>query len=270
MIESTPPPHPGVSHRPASAKAAPTFTDAAHRRRFASAFSSGADVYDDVRPSYPPEVLDLLGDAGTVVDIGAGTGKLTELLMGTDRTVYALDPSRDMVTILRDKLGIPVWQATAEATALADNSVDAAVSAQTWHWVDTDQASAELDRIVRPGGTVVLVWNTLDVSDPWVLRLSRIMHSGDIHKPGFVPEVAAPWVVDTDLRVTWSERLTPQQVHQLAHTRSYWLRSNDTTRQRVTDNLNWYLTQHTGLQPTDEVIVPYRTDAFLLRRDNAL
>lgn len=269
MSDTTPPPHPAVSYRPASAKAAPTFRGAAHRARSARAFADGADVYDDVRPGYPPEVVALVDahpDAQVVVDVGAGTGKLTADLLRPERRVLALDPSPDMVRVLAQRLGIPVWRATAEATGLAADSVDVVVCAQTWHWLDAGATAAEFDRILRPGGRVVLAWNTLDTSDPWVLRLARIMHSGDIQRPGFYPEVPAPWRITDEVRTLWHDTLTTAHIHQLTHTRSYWLRSGEKIRQRVTDNLNWYLHEHTGLSEGASVNLPYRTDAFVLER----
>lgn len=266
MTKQTPAPHPAVSYRPASQKTAPGFRDDAHRRSRAAAFSDGADVYEDVRPGYPREVVELLATAKTVVDVGAGTGKLTRDLTAPGRDVLATDPSADMVRTLSGMFDVPVWRATAEATALADDSVDAVVCAQTWHWVDVAAASAEFDRIVRPGGQVVLVWNTIDVSDPWVLRLARIMHSGDIHKEGFLPRVTAPWEVAHEVRLTWTDPLTPAQVYRLTQTRSYWLRSGEKIRRRVRENLRWYLFEHTGLREDSVIDLPYRTDAFVLRR----
>ena len=259
------------SFRPPSAREAPHFATAAHRETTARAFSHGARAYDDVRPDYPTAVADFFLAGFThagVVDIGAGTGKLTAALAadGRTRAVTAVDPSPAMAQALRAN-NVPVVRATAEHTALADAHFDLATLAQTWHWVDVSAASRELDRIVRPGGRVGLVWNTIDVSaDPWVLRLTRIMHSGDIHRPGFIPEVAAPWRVARELRTGFVDTLTPELVHTLMHTRSYWLKANAKTRSRMTANLDWYLYEHLGFAPGQPVELPYRTDAFVLER----
>ncbi|AJK68804.1 class I SAM-dependent methyltransferase [Corynebacterium marinum] len=251
--------------RPASAKDAPEFLDDAHRYRSASAFRTGADTYDFVRPGYPDEVVDLVAGRRTVLDVGAGTGKLTSRLIESGHEVLASDPSPDMVRVLA-RLGVPVWRATAEVTSLADASVDAVTCAQAWHWVDAAAACRELDRVVRPGGRVVLVWNNLDVSHPWILRLARIMHSGDIQRPGFLPEVHDPWRITFELRTGWVQHLRTGEVHQLMQTRSYWLRSPQKIRERMTRNLDWYLFERLGFQEGQLLPIPYRTDAFVLER----
>lgn len=252
--------------RPASAKDAPEFLDDVHRYRSASAFRTGAETYDSVRPGYPPEVVDLLADRRTVLDVGAGTGKLTRQLIAAGHEVFASDPSADMVRVL-SRLGIPAWRATAEATALADAAVDAVTCAQTWHWVDAKAACLELDRVVRPGGQVLLVWNNLDVSHPWILRLTRIMHSGDVHRPGFVPAVHAPWRISRELRTSWVQHLRTDQLFDLMASRSYWLRADERIRERMNRNLRWYLFERLGFQEGQLLPIAYRTDAFVLTRD---
>ncbi|MGD7003681.1 class I SAM-dependent methyltransferase [Corynebacterium halotolerans] len=254
------------SYSPRSRRDLPRFPAEAERIRAGRAFDTGARRYDAVRPGYPPEVLTLLAGHRQIADVGAGTGKLTAQLRDAGHELVALDPSPDMARVLRERVGVPVWRATAEATALADAAVDALACAQTWHWVDVDRASTEFDRVVRPGGAVLLVWNNLDVSQPWILRLSRIMHAGDIHKEGFLPWVSAPWRIDEVLRTTWTQYLTPEQLYLLTQTRSYWLKSSAAVREKVTANLRWYLYDRLGFQPGQLLAVPYRCDAFVLRR----
>ncbi|KQB85690.1 class I SAM-dependent methyltransferase [Corynebacterium lowii] len=241
----------------------PRFRDAQQRLGSAQAFRTGARTYHDARPGYPPEVIELLRGFRRVVDIGAGTGKLTEAL-AEHHEVLALDPSAEMIRLASRYA--PSWQATAEHTALAEHSVDAAACAQTRHWVDVPQACAELDRIVRPKGQVLLAWNTIDVSDPWVLRLTRIMHAGDVLRPGFLPAIAAPWTIAQELRTQWTDHLTPPEIIALARTRSYWLRSPAHIRNKIEKNLSWYLYEHSGYQEGSSVALPYRCDAFVLSR----
>lgn len=250
-----------------SAAQGPSFRDAVQRRRASHAFESGADEYDGVRPGYPREVAALLDGAERVLDIGAGTGKLTESLLRPGRTVTALDPSPDMARVLNARLpDALVLRGAAEALPLADGAVDAIACAQTWHWVDADAASAEADRVLAPGGRLLLCWNTLDVTHPWVLRYSRISHSGDVHREGFYPDVAAPWRLRDELRTTWIQPATTDDLIALARTRSYWLRASDATRAKVEDNLRWYLFERLALDDGQLLPLPYRTDAFLYER----
>lgn len=250
-----------------SRKDAPAFRDAGHRASAAAAFATGAELYSDVRPSYPPSVAELVSAHHTVVDVGAGTGKLTESLLRPGRAVYACDPSEDMARVLASRLPqVPVWRARAEATALADAAVDAVTCAQTWHWVDARAASAEADRVIRPGGALMLCWNTLDVRHPWVLRLSRIMHSGDVQRDGFYPDVLAPWELAREHRETWLQPVTTDALFELMATRSYWLRSPERTRVKMTANLSWYLFERLGFDKGQVLPLPYRTDAFVYRR----
>ena len=257
--------HPPIP--PVSKRNAPIFSGAEHRSTGGLAFTEGSDVYEDVRPGYPAEILSLATGYTRVLDVGAGTGKLTGLLHAAGHDVAASDPSMDMLRVLhRTYPTIPCWQATAEHTAVTDHTVDLITCAQTWHWVDVPAASAEFDRVVAANGAVLLVWNNLDTTVAWVHRLSRIMHAGDVLKPGFVPPVEAPWQITREVRTTWEQLLTPEQIIELAHTRSYWLRSSETTRAKVDANLTWYLFDHLGYEPGEQVSLPYRCDGFLLKR----
>ncbi|MCS4535038.1 class I SAM-dependent methyltransferase [Corynebacterium sp. HS2168-gen11] len=243
----------------------PKFHSAVHRTNTAQAFTQGADTYQDIRPGYPDFVVDTLSATNTAIDIGAGTGKLTAALCASEKftQITALDPSMDMLNILRTQLPkVHTLQATAEHTGLTQCQFETLTCAQSWHWVDPLAASAELARISTADAQFLLVWNTLDVSIPWVHRLSRIMHSGDTLKPDFVPPIAKPWMIHTTIRDTWSQALVAQDLHRLAHTRSYWLRANEQSRQRLTKNLDWYLYEHLGLTAHSPVSLPYRVDAF--------
>lgn len=249
-----------------SRKAEPSFKDPSHRSGAAQAFTRDAARYDAARPTYPAALAELAG-GGTVCDVGAGTGKFTQLLIDGSRDVYACDPSADMVRVFRSVLpSVPAWRATAEATGLADNAVDAVTCAQSWHWVDSAAASAEAHRVIRPGGRLVLCWNTLAVRHPWVLRLSRIMHSGDVQREGFYPTVDGPWRLERELRHEWLHPIAVEDCFGLMTTRSYWLKANARTRAKMEANLSWYLYDRLGFDHGDTVPLPYRTDAFVYAR----
>jgi len=139
----------------------------------AAGFGAAADVYERARPSYPEEAVRWiaerthLGDGSTVVDVGAGTGKLTRLLVSTHARVVAVEPVEAMRAVLVDRVpGIEVLDGTAESVPLPDASADAITVAQAFHWFDHDRAIPELHRVLKPDGWLVLIWNSRDMNDP--------------------------------------------------------------------------------------------------------
>jgi ubiquinone/menaquinone biosynthesis C-methylase UbiE len=135
----------------------------------AAGFASAADVYERARPSYPEEAVAWmfertgLGAGQTVVDVGAGTGKLTRLLGASGARVVAVEPIAEM----RAKIeGAEVLDGTAEELPLDDASADVVTVAQAFHWFDHARALPELHRVLKPDGFLVLFWNMRDLDDP--------------------------------------------------------------------------------------------------------
>jgi SAM-dependent methyltransferase len=159
--------------------------DAAH------GFDKNADAYEVARPSYPAEaVAHIVGHGrispGTrVLDLAAGTGKLTRLLVPTGAEVVAVEPVAGMRERLTAALpAVEVHDGTAEALPLADGSVDAVTVAQAFHWFDPPVALAEMRRVLRPGGRLFLVWNTRDRRHDWVRRFGDLLVDGpDAERP---------------------------------------------------------------------------------------
>jgi ubiquinone/menaquinone biosynthesis C-methylase UbiE len=144
----------------------------------ARSFGSVADAYDRGRPGYPAEAAAwLVGDEPvTVLEIGAGTGKLTEALVALGHDVHATDPDDAMLARLRARLpDVPTSVASAEQLPAADASYDVVVAGQAFHWFDHDVALPEIARVLRPGGQLALVWNKRDEQIPWVRKLGRII-----------------------------------------------------------------------------------------------
>ncbi len=243
--------------------------DGAARRSLGSAFETGGEHYHAVRPGYPDEIVDFMVPAGarTAVDLGAGTGRLTGLLVARGLDVTAVDPSDSMLEPLRrDVPQATAVRATAEWTGLADGGFDVATCAQAWHWIDPVAGSAEAARLLRPGGTLALAWNQLDTSVPWVHRLTRIMHAGDVHATD--PDrrrTRAPFGAEEHVAVHWSDNTTPAGLHALMASRSYWLRSREGIRARMTANLDWYLHEHLGFAAAERIELPYLTFAVRTR-----
>ena len=156
----------------------------------ATSFASVADAYERARPGYPDEAVRwLAGDEPRdVVDLGAGTGKLTRSLAALGHRVTAVEPVEEMRAHLGALEGVTALAAGAEELPLPDASADVATCAQSFHWFDHDRALPEIARVLRPGGRLALVWNTRDEREPWVRRLSDLIGSetvgcGDAHEP---------------------------------------------------------------------------------------
>lgn len=138
----------------------------------AAGFSSAADVYERARPSYPAEAVAWfaerasIGPGRTVLDLGAGTGKLTRLLVPLGARVIAVEPLAEMRAKLEEVLpGVVALEGTAEDLPLGDDSVDVVTCAQAFHWFKPERALPELHRVLTPGGALVLVWNTRDLDN---------------------------------------------------------------------------------------------------------
>ena len=156
----------------------------------AHGFTAEAAAYDSARPTYPTDavrwLIDNLGIAPgrRVVDLAAGTGKLTALLAGTGARLIAVEPVAAMAGRLRVKLpAVPLLAGVAEAMPFAGSSLDAVVVAQAFHWFDPDRALTELSRVIKVGGRLGLIWNVRDRSVGWVDAIWSVMDRVERHAP---------------------------------------------------------------------------------------
>jgi len=150
------------------------------RERRRTSFGGVADAYERARPEYPAAAVAWLTDgAREVLDLGAGTGKLTRGLVAAGLEVVAVEPDDAMAVRLREALpAVRVLAGAAEEIPLADGSVDAVVAGQAYHWFDPPRALPEIARVLRPGGRLGLVWNVRDDREPWVARLTALLGGG--------------------------------------------------------------------------------------------
>lgn len=148
-------------------------------------FTGKADAYDRARPDYPAEALACirerccLRENSAVADIGAGTGKLTRMLLEAGFCAYAVEPNASMREAMRAALGqcaaLKIVAAPAEATTLADASVDAITVGQAFHWFDHAACKIEFGRILKPGGKAALLWNSRDKDQPLTRKHGELM-----------------------------------------------------------------------------------------------
>ena len=138
----------------------------------AAGFSAAAEVYERARTGYPDEAVAWvaeklgIGPERDVLDLAAGTGKLTRQLVPFGARIVAVEPIDAMRSELERAVpGVEALAGTAEAIPLPDRSVDAVTCAQAFHWFRAEEAVAELRRVLRPGGGVALLWNGRDLDD---------------------------------------------------------------------------------------------------------
>jgi len=241
-------------------------------------FVGEGGAYDSVRPAYPHEAVAALIDAARsargasqtgrggplrAADIGAGTGKMSELLARGGLLVDAIEPSEAMRAQASSIEGVTWHGGVAEDTGLPNGVYDIVVFAQSWHWMDPERAGLEAARILAPGGALAIVWNQMAVSIPWVHRLTRIMRSGDVHRPDRPPAPGGGFAPMALTQIAWEDRMTPEEILTLGTTRSSYIRSSEAGRARMQENLRWYLYDHLGYAPGEQVTIPYATLVWL-------
>jgi SAM-dependent methyltransferase len=249
-------------------------------RAAATGFADGADIYAASRPAYPAAALDWLrdrmkiGPGSRVVEVGAGTGLFTRLLLDTGAAVVATDPVPEMLAHLASTLpGAGTAVATAEALPIADGSVDAVICATAFHWFATPQALAEFRRVLKPGGTLGLIWNVRDNEMPWIRRLSEITDRyqddaprqksqawrGVFPAPGFTP------LHETAMR--YDHVGTPEDVI-VGRTlsTSFIAALPDDRRAALVDEVRAMIAATPDLAGKNEVRFPYVTRAYDCRR----
>ncbi|GAA1264244.1 class I SAM-dependent methyltransferase [Saccharothrix xinjiangensis] len=154
------------------------------RARRANSFGAHAAAYAEHRPDYPVAAvrwaLGPLGDDGPlrVLDLAAGTGKLTGVLLAEGHHVTAVEPDEGMLAELVRRHGAArALPGSAERIPLPDDTVDAVLVGQAFHWFDPGRAFPEIARVLRPGGVLAALWNDLDRSVPWLVEFDRVAGS---------------------------------------------------------------------------------------------
>jgi SAM-dependent methyltransferase len=242
----------------------PVTTDG-YRRARAASFGSAAGAYERGRPPYPPEAIDWLLPAGEVrvLDLGAGTGKLTRQLAERGLDVTAVEPSEGMLEQLRRAVpGARALAGTAERIPLPGGCVDAVLVAQAWHWVDPAQAVPEVARVLRPGGRLGLVWNVRDERADWVAGLSALLRQSDGAHAISSTVSAAPMVGPPFGRlerhdVEWVHHVSPDELIDMVVSRSYVITMPAVGREELLNELRHLIRTHPALAGAGEIAMPY-------------
>jgi SAM-dependent methyltransferase len=235
----------------------------------ARSFDAAAQVYARARPGYPEQALDWLlpAHARDVLDLGAGTGKLTAQLAARGLNVTAVEPSdrmrAELEAVLRER--VTALSGRAERIPLPDGSVDVVLVAQAWHWVDPARAVPEVARVLRSGGRLGLVWNCRDERVPWVAELGAMLA-----RPGEPTDTAGAAARHTDLgppfgplerfeTEPWTQTLTPAGLVELAASRSYVITLEAAPRAELLDRVRGLL-DRPELSGRTEIELPYVTE----------
>ena len=237
--------------------------------RSARSFGAAASVYHHSRPGYPTEAIEwLVGDATRVLDLGAGTGKLTEALVALDCDVIAVDPVEEMLEELEVAVpGVPRILGTAEDIPIEDRSVDAVVAGQAWHWFIPDRAIPEIARVLRPGGVLGLVWNSRDIRADWLQQAGEIMHERHDASATFESyvKIGPPFGAIEEHTVEWVERMSRPRFLDLVRSRSYFITATEAEQHATLAALETLLTTHPDIAGADQLEVPYVTHCYRAR-----
>ena len=235
----------------------------------AASFGGVADVYERARPDYPDDAVRWLAGEPPrrVLDLAAGTGKLTRALVAAGHEVVAVEPSEPMLERMRAVVpAAEAWVGTAESIPLGDASVDVVTVAQAFHWFDAPAALAEIGRVLRPGGTIALVWNTRDEREPWVRRLSDLIGSERTDEVDLadVFTAQAPFGPLERRIFAHEQRLDRAALLELVSSRSYCATRSPQEREQV---LNAVGALFDDVAVSGEVVLPYATEAYRARRE---
>ena len=243
-------------------------------------FGREADRYARSRPNYPDALLEWLADSlglgrgSIVLDLGAGTGKFTRLLIRCGACVIAAEPVAAMRAQLAAQLpGVTTLAATAQALPLAAGSIDAVVCAQAFHWFATPAAVTEIHRVLRPGGRLGLIWNVRDERVDWVHAITQLItpHEGEVpryysgtwrgaFRDGLFsdPELAVfPYVHGGDPESVIIERFASV---------SFIAAMDAPQKAQILAQLRGLIATHPALRGKHLVEFPYQTHAYCCRR----
>jgi SAM-dependent methyltransferase len=236
----------------------------------ALSFGSAAAVYETGRPEYPVSAVEWLlepvaGAVTRVLDVGAGTGKLTRAIAAVASRVVAVEPDSAMLAQLEVSVpGVKTVVGAAEALPIGDGEFDAALMGQAWHWVKPVESSREIGRVLRPGGVLGLIWNLRDDTHPVIRRLHAVMPEGkatEMLRVTNSPPVTQPFGHLEARQWQWTRSVTRSQLGDMVRSRSFYLTATP-EQQATTDRELDQLCDDLNLFGGSAIDLPYVTKAF--------
>jgi SAM-dependent methyltransferase len=251
------------------------------KARLAASFGQVASHYERYRPGPPLAAVDWLlpGRVGTVVDLGAGTGALTRLLLDRAGEVIAVEPDDGMRAVLADEVpGVRAVSGRGESMPLPDDSVDAVLASSSWHWVDPIPALHEVGRVLVSGGVLGALWSGPDPEGPFLVQARELLTTSTdefstrvrdaagraastLEIPGDVPFDQPEHEV-----FRWDIALNADELIGMLGTFSWVITMPDDTRARILEEARRLLREMLGVEGDVTVDVAFRADAWRSRR----
>lgn len=229
-----------------------------------TSFAEVAGAYERARPSYPEDAVRWLAgeEPCDVVDLGAGTGKLTRALIAVGHVVTAIEPLPEMLELLPAAApGAAAILGTAEVIPLPDASADVVTCGQSFHWFDHAVALPEIARVLRPGGRLAVVWNTRDDRVAWVAGLSAIIGSetvGENYPDATIDECGLFGPVETAV-FGFEQVLDREMLLDLVLSRSYCAKLPPAAREPILEAVGRLYDETAG---PEGLRLPYATECF--------
>ena len=240
----------------------------------AVSYGTRAELYDRVRPYYPPQTLSPLLAAlpaapkrCRVVDVGAGTGKLTTALAQAGLDVDAVEPDPRMRTVLTARLPtIRVHAGRGEKLPLDQTSVDAVVYGNSWHWVDPAAASIEALRVLRSNGILAMLWNYENDDMPWLTALDQLLGISSHQRP--TPSMLQGFHPAEVTRIRWSRQQNVAALPDYVLSHSMVAVLPVLQQQQVLAAVRQLTAEHPDLLGHDHVTVPMQVVSWIYHRHN--
>lgn len=247
----------------------------------AQGFSCAAELYQQVRPSYPAAINTWLIDElnltpeSHVLDLGAGTGKFLPYLQSISTHITAVEPVPEMLQQLQ--LAFPevaTVQAKSENLPFQNNSLDAVTCAQSFHWFANPLALAEIARVLKPNAALALIWNQRDCTVPWVKALADYLAPLEGDTPRYHSEKWKKVFENQKQFAMVSLNVFPQQhigsVEQVVSKRllstSFIAALTQDEQQQLKQKFESIVFDYTGLRAHDEICFPYETFAYHFKK----
>jgi SAM-dependent methyltransferase len=268
---------------------------AQEKAKRAGSFGAVATHYERYRPGPPVAAVDWLlpGDPGgahrrRLVDLGAGTGALTRLLVGRADEIVAVEPDDRMRAVLVDEIpGVIAVEGRGESIPLPDGSADAVLASSSWHWMDLVPTLHEVGRVLGPGGTLGVVWSGPDPEGAFMVQARSLLDRrseddgegseggefaglimGDVDRPPPVLEIpdGVPFAPPERQVFTWEMAMTADELIGLLGTLSWIITMPEDTRGKVVAEARRLLGELLGVEGEVTVDVAFRAEAWRSRR----